>query len=274
MSEREPYPEVSYADVERLMWHFFTPTTLKQTVENYVPPPPPSGVPGGAQVPRSAPPPCMVGFPVRWPAWQRANFWSHNAPQADQSCISWYESWTTVFNYVVPADRVLLVDEISIGFPIAREQFEINEVQVLRNQEEIARWEECITVVATPSAPKNNEATSVAFGGHLSPIPFYGRFAQNDRFIVRVRARGREPFNKVPSEVYGGQARVLPGGWLASIMDGRDDAPRPVDTAQQRDIYGHIIPTATQRQIMKNMDQWLTDLAEDPNRERLVENGG
>jgi hypothetical protein len=248
----------SWEDLDRLLFHFWTPTFARRD--------PPATGPMGIHVPQvqgawqppelpgsrppTDPPRCSLAVPARLPAWQVPNFWATPLPISGRICVPWYETWTTIITFDVPDTHMVLIDRVAIAFPLPRQFYEILEVRVLRNQLELARWEEQVTRAASAWEPEVDMATGVAFGGLLDPIPFFGRFAQNDRIEVQVMAKGRvsldpttgaDVYQHASDNVYGGIVYAQLEGWMASLMDTRDGSPRPVDTACMRDDQGRPI---------------------------------
>lgn len=256
--EREELPAPSYDDLERLMFHFWTPITIKEQVPAPSIPEPAPQIGTGRQEPKGEgfrkPP--VVALPAVMPAWQRGGFWGESLPKVANSCATWYETWRSVFTFQVPQTKLFVTESLSLGFPVAREQFEVYEVRVLRNTEEMARWEECVVAVRTTAGP-NDTAASVVFGGHLNPVPFMCRFSPNDTITVQVKGRGREPFSQSPSQIHGTHIELVLDGWLNNLIKPIEGRPEPIDLSLLRHMDGRPVVRRADVEITKALIDYL-----------------
>lgn len=234
------------------MWHFATEPTLRRPAPQGRMTDPAPQAPGMMTgLPPSASPPLPVVLPSRLPPWQAPSFWSLPVAEKGDACVTWYNTWVSVLRYQVPDTRMLMVSSVSLEVQAPRTLYETLFVRVMRNEEEMARWEECVTRVPIAPATTVDTGTNVAYGGLLSPAPFYGRFSQNDRIEVQVMpvgvigtaADGSDVFAHNSGDFYGGQLAVHLEGWLSNLMDTREGAPRPIDPAIDRDQAGRPVLT-------------------------------
>lgn len=273
--EREELPDPSYDDLERLLFHFWTPITIKERVPApSIPEPAPQIGPGREEPKGEYKKRPVIALPAVMPAWQRGGFWGESIPKAANTCMTWYETWRSLFTFQIPQTKLFVTEKLSVGFPVARNQFEIYEVRVLRNTEEMARWEECVVSVRTTAAPADT-ATSVAFGGHLNPVPFMCRFAPNDTLTVQVKGRGVEPFSQSPDQIHGTHVELVIDGWLNNLLKPVEGRPAPIDLAVTRHADGSPVVTRQDIEITKALiDQLRLFQLEDDMAQEQVDAGG
>ncbi len=168
----------------------------------------------------------QASIPMRVPQFVRPNYWSKAFHKCEDDCVSLYERWFTVLIYEVPSDYMLIIDGISYDFRECLLPFDQFEIRVRRDTETLAQWYDMVALAAT------DPAHSCTFGGHIQPIPFYGRFDHNQRMMIDVLVHGPFPFTKTPSDTLGGCVNVCAKGWLASLYDNRDSGARPIDMGE------------------------------------------
>ncbi len=216
-------------DIDRAYWHFFTPVDRRQ-IEISIP---------NSEVPRvgslEALPPIdgvdtQIHFPMRLPQYDVPEFWSKPFEMQGCTCCSFYERWFNLYSFAVPDDHMLIIDGVSVsltGVGIG----EIVEVQMLRDGETAVTFED---MLADPAAA--DPAHQMAFSGYVDYIPMHLNVDRSRMLTVRVKLRGTYPFSKTMNDTFGGTVCVLVHGWLASLMDSRDDAPRPISLGIVNDV--------------------------------------
>lgn len=267
--EREELPPPDYDDLDRLLFHFWTPITIKERVPAPSIPEPAPQIGSGQETPPGAyEKPPVVALPAVRPAWQRGGFWGESLPKAQNNCVTWYETWKSLFIFTIPQTKLFVTDKLSLGFPVARDQFEVYEVRVLRNSEEMARWEECVVAVKNGDVI-NDTATSVVFGGHLNPVPFRCRFAPNDKLVIQVKGKGREPFTQAPDQIHGTHTELVIDGWLNNLLSPIEGRPDPIDLTTPRYPDGRPVVQREDieitRALIDELRRWkLTEEMEGP----------
>lgn len=165
----------------------------------------------------------QASVPMRIPQFVKPNFWSKPFDQIGNVCLPFYDTWTEVYSTLAPNDYMLIIRGISYEFTGNIQPFDQFEVRVRRDSEYLAQWFDMMAI------PNPDPALSYTFGGHIQPIPFYGRIDHNQRYSVDIRVLGPYPFTKTSTDTLGGCVTVRSIGWLASLYDNRDGGSRPVD---------------------------------------------
>jgi hypothetical protein len=165
----------------------------------------------------------QASIPMRKPQFVEPNFWAKPFFKCGETCLEFYETWYTVLVYQVPSDYLLIVDGISYEFRENLSTFDQFQIRVRRNTENLSQWYDMMAL------PNPDPALSYTFGGHIQPIPFYGRFDHDQRLLIDVKVLGPFPFTKTSADSLGGCMHICAKGWLGSLYDNRDGGARPVD---------------------------------------------
>ncbi len=99
-----------------------------------------------------------------------------------------------------------------------------------------------------------------AFSSHVRPLPLWLRFDRNETISIFITPKGLFPFPKTPADSFCGNICVLLHGWIASLIDNRDGAMRPIDVGRMREGSGDELASAVSADDMTLLVQWLTDV--------------
>lgn len=214
-------PQPDNIDIDREMWTFYTPTPPVQRE--------PVRIPAQANYPekpnvhyRRPPgmPPFFQWFGVKdCPPNQCPGVWGQPVHDAQENCLTYYETEYTVYKLEVPDTRYLVITEI--GYELQREKFppgSVVEFRIKRDSEVMATWEEFVAV----NPP--NPALRYTFGSFLRPVPCKLRVDKNQTFTVSAIAKGFLPFNNTSQDELVGFVKVIAYGYLDQLRDTRDGA--------------------------------------------------
>lgn len=177
-----------------------------------------------APVPQADGDNAQASIPMRQPQFVTPNFWAKAFYQCNEACLTNYDTWVTPLRFTVPADYLLVITGISYELHQNLQTFDQFKVRVRRSSTDVlAEWFDMIAL------PNPDPALQNTFGGHIQPIPFYGRFDHDQTLAIDIKALGPYPFTKTVADSLGGCVHVCAQGWLASLYDNRDGGARPVD---------------------------------------------
>lgn len=158
------------------------------------------------------------------PVWNFPNFQSKAFDrEGDFVNIPFYETPYSLFNYQVHPSTLLRITGVSYDVT-CQVQYSVFVWSVYRSGDLLSQWEDCLV---NPAAV--NPAHRWALGGHVRPIPFYGRLDRNDQLTATVVARGVEPFTHTNADLALCAARICFTGWNAMVEDERDSKSRAAE---------------------------------------------
>jgi hypothetical protein len=225
--------------LDRAMWYFWTDLARQDRAERFMhEPPPQDGV--NAPEPRGSAPGCSLLLPIHQPPWNAANYWGKSFTISTTVCMLFYKTWYNIISgFVVPDNYMVIVNKISYEIP----QLPINEVfeiEALRSSERLGVFEDIKINNLTGGEP--NPAKQYALGGHFLPIPTFMRWDSNQDINFRMRVMGIEQpignFPRTETDVLNCTGRIVIQGWMSSMLQNTDNAPRPVDPGYPLDAYG------------------------------------
>ncbi len=249
-----PLDPLNDEDIDRAYWSFFTPTTPRE-VHSFSPA---FHVP---QVPVLGPPPPaddiagQAALAIRLPQYNLPNFWAKPFEPVTCPCMLVYATPQLAYTYTVPEMSLIIVDGISFSLPNCMVNEEIIQIDIYRSGIQVASFEEMMADNLNPD-PGNR----AAFSSHVRPLPLWLRFDRNETISIFITPRGLFPFPKTPADSFCGNICVLLHGWIASLIDNRDGAMRPIDVGRMREGTGDELASAVSADDMTLLVQWLTDV--------------
>lgn len=139
--------------------------------------------------------------------WEAPDYWAVPFDYAQQDCVIFYATRTSVLQYEVPAGSLVTVTGVSYQFTTNLVVGDIFEVSLLRNHELLASWED--RVVSTTG----DRGARFALCSHLYPMRVRAYYIANSRITVAITYRGQEPFTKTPGDELQTKADVLLRGF-------------------------------------------------------------
>ena len=228
-----PLDPLSDEDVDRAYWFFATPADLNRSVKNYLPAFHAIPQPTNMDPPKADEINTQFHIDMRLPQYDNENFWSKPFEPSACLCCTWYMRPTLVYNFQVPDTYLVVVNGISYDIPTVLPFGTIFQVEILRGGNVMASFEE---IVVDPANP--NPGLRVAFASHPSPTPLFVLVDRGQTLGVRITVKGPFPFTKTRNDTFCGTICILLHGWMASLMDNRDGAPRPSDVGAMLDGKG------------------------------------
>lgn len=222
-------PPPNMLDVERAMWHFFTPVEERADPIKSVPHV--IHKPTQQEDPPSVDPNMSEHLAAHLPPWVSPDYWSDPWDRSICRCCTFYATSTVLYTEKMPEMRMGILQGVSYSILSGLNQFDIFEIAIKRDGELLAKWED---MFINPLSP--NPAHQYAFGGHISQIPVFGLFDRNQTLTVEITILGAYPFVKTPADPFTGTMCVYVHGWKPTIMDNRDGAPRPVDMGYLNEV--------------------------------------
>jgi len=137
--------------------------------------------------------------------------------------VPFYETPVPLFQYQTDPATTLRITGVSYEVT-CQVQYSIFVWSIYRSGDLLSQWEDCLV---NPAAP--NPANRWALGGHLYPIPFFGRLDRNDLLTATVTARGVEPLVHTNADLAMCAARICFTGWVAKVEDERDGKSRAAE---------------------------------------------
>lgn len=191
-----------------------------------LPPTPPVTPPPMRDLPRARLEEYQLFLPARTP---ELPFWSRPFDLQSCLCCTVYGTQLGVISYAVESAEQLTLRSISYhaqGIPYAN----AIEVSVDRSGDEQATWRDIMV------APGGNTAKQFAFGSHLTPLPLNLIVDHDQTLNVRVKLLGPSPFNIGPPNPADAIVCVMLHGWISTLNDPRDGAPRAIDVGDLNDV--------------------------------------
>ena len=247
-----PLDPLADADIDKAYFWFFTPADENFTVKNWLPA---FNVP---QVPTNMAPPLaelidtQIHVDMRLPQYDNPNFWAKAFEPSACICCTYYMRPTIVYSYTVPDTYLLVLDGISYDVNVILPFGTIFQVEILRGGAVAAIIEEIVVDPANPD-PSNR----VAFCNHSAPTPLHVTIDRGENLTVKITVKGPYPFTKTQQDTFCGDICVLLHGWLGSLTDNRDGAPRPVDVGEMREGVGNETLKETTEEYVKTLLAWV-----------------
>ena len=161
--------------------------------------------------------------------------------------LPFYETWYTMLVRQTPVGYLDVITGISYELycPL---QYDRVDYYVYRDSELLSTWQDMIIDVGTA-----NQANRFALGGHVRPIPYFGRIDSGQTLTIRLVGRGLEPFNHIPGDLWGCDGRVCITGWRASLSDLREHRGKTGSVGDLLDVQ----PTYGERDsdTLRNLDE-------------------
>lgn len=221
--------------LDRALWYFWTEITLKRDIPTLTPTPHPQTATVGEIPSPGEDPPIRINIPGRFPQWITPNYWGRNYSTTGEICGLFYKTWVNAVSTKAADSEMMLVNKISYEIPDLPDN-EVFEVEVLNNSRQLARWED---MKINGSAA--NPAEQFVFGGHAIPIPIWLRIDWGGDLTVRVRLLGPEDaagnFPRTSTDQFRGNVKVLLQGFTSTMLETRDNVPRPADPAYPLNSY-------------------------------------
>jgi hypothetical protein len=232
-----PLPPADFTDLDRELFRFWTETS-PDAVEIYDPPKE-GPEQRGRKTPQGADPNRRLVLDGHEPQYVSPNYYAKPFDQKQVNCLTNYKTWYTIFETEASATTMLRITGISYHM-ISYPQWEVFEIQLLKDGAPIAKWED-IQVQVT-----GNPAEWHGLSGHVRPLPLVVIVDQSSKLSVRARALGPESplgvFAKTASDLLApAEMTVNLIGWEASMMRRSQGVPRPVDTGLSLDSFGDIL---------------------------------
>lgn len=158
------------------------------------------------------------------PVWNQPNFASKAFDKEGAfTNIPFYETPYPIFNFLTDPATLLRITGVSYDCT-CMVQYSVFTWYVYRSGDLLSSWEDCLI---NPAAA--NPAERWALGGHVRPIPYYGRYDRNDQLTATVVAHGVEPFTHTNADPALCAARICFSGWIANVEDERDGKSRAAE---------------------------------------------
>ncbi len=250
-----PLDPLSDEDVDRAYWFFATPPTLNRNVQNLLPafhaiPQPTNMAPPAADEIDT-----QFHVDMRLPQYDNENFWSKPFEPSACLCCTWYNRPTLIYNFQIPDTYLVVVNGISYDLPNVLPFGTIFQVDILRGGSVAASFEEIVVDPANVDPSRR-----VAFASHTNPTPLYVLVDRGETLGVQITVKGPYPFSKTNLDTFCAGICILLHGWMASLMDNRDGAPRPSDVGEMREGVGNeTVPQITQDDVTELLT-WINSV--------------
>jgi hypothetical protein len=252
--QTQTLPEPSNLDLDRSMWAGGTPLRPQSFDSATVETGPKEGE-GilATSMPLALKTRVQLALDARLPQYTEPNFWAKPFEPEGLLCCTFYMTPTLVYTFKVPSDHLLVVsgvsvDLIDLGFTLN----DIFEITFLRDGSPIAVVENAVVDPTNPDPSKR-----VAFGDHSEPSPL-GIICDHDSTLsVLINYKGPYPFLKDPTDTFCGTINVQLLGWLGSLMDNRDGAPKPVDMGSMNGLAAPQMLDALDDVTLSSLERWL-----------------
>lgn len=231
---RLPLDPLSNEDIDKAYWFFATPPTLDRSVKNYAPAFHAIPVPTNMAPPSAEERDAQMHVSMRLPQYDNPNFWAKPFEPNACICCAWFARPTIVYNFQVPDTYMVILKGISFDITTDFPQGTIFQVEILRGGSVAASFEEIVVDPLNPDPSKR-----CAFSSHDQPSPLFVLADRGESLTVVITVKGLYPFTRTEQETFCGTICILLQGWLASIMDNRDGAPRPSDVGDMRSGVGN-----------------------------------
>jgi hypothetical protein len=161
----------------------------------------------------------QVFLPARDP---KLPFWSMPLDLSACLCIDHLATSSPVITFEVPTDQMVTLTGISYTVYGAANNDRLR-FSVSRSGNEQARWDDQVMDAAAEGAHQ------FAFAGHLEPLPLNLIVDHDQMLVVSVTALGGAPYTPSPLDPIDVQVCVLLRGWISTLNDRRDGAPKSYD---------------------------------------------
>jgi hypothetical protein len=160
-------------------------------------------------------------------------FWSRPFDMLQCRCLDHIGVPTLILTFPIPADQMLTLTGISYNV-FGAAVYDRLRISVSRNLNEQATWDDMVMSAAA------DDAHQFAFAGHEVPLPL-NVIADHDQSIeVTVTALGGPPYAPIPAPA-DLQVCVLLRGWISTVNDTRDGAPKSYDLGAISEIaFGNL----------------------------------
>lgn len=148
-------------------------------------------------------------------------FWSRAYDDRACVCCGNFGVDNPVITFPVPSDQMLTVRTIAYW------AYGVNvgdrlRIRVARSGSQQATWDDQVMSLAS-------DANQFAFTGTVQPMPLNVIIDHDQTFTVSVTPLGPPPYNYDPTIASGVQVCVLVGGWVSTLNDRREGAPKSYD---------------------------------------------
>lgn len=250
---RLPLDPLADEDIDKAMWFFATPANLNRSVENILPsfhaiPQPTNMAPPSAEEINT-----QLHIDMRLPQYDNPNFWSKPFQPNACMCCAYYARPITVYSYVVPDTYLLRLTGISYDISSLLPFGTVFQVDILRGGSIAASFEEIVVDPANADPSKR-----VAFASHETPSPLFVLVDRGETLSIQLTVKGPYPFTKNEQDTFCGTICLLLQGWIATIMDNRDGAPRPSDVGEMRAGVGNETYADLTEDYVKTLLTWVS----------------
>ena len=247
-----PLDPLSESDVDKAYFFFATPADLNRTVKNYLPafhaiPQPTNMDPPAAELIES-----QLHVDMRLPQYDNPNYWTKPFQPNACLCCAWFARPVLVYSFTVPDTYLLVLNGISYDVDVLLPFGTIFHVDILRGGAVAASFEDIVVDPANPDPSKR-----VAFASHETPTPLYVLVDRGETLSVQITVKGTYPFTKTQMDTFCGTICILLQGWLATLMDNRDGAPRPSDVGEMREGVGNETYSELTEDYVKTLLTWV-----------------
>lgn len=139
--------------------------------------------------------------------WEAPDYWAVPFDYAQQDCVIFYATRTSVLQYEVPAGSLVTVTGLSYQFTTDLVVGDIFEVALMRDHELLASWED--RVVSTTG----DRGARFALCSHIYPMQVQAHYQASSRITVAITYRGLEPFTKTAGDELQTKTDVLLRGF-------------------------------------------------------------
>ena len=172
----------------------------------------------GSRDPASQPPIRVVYTHTVPPQWEAPDYWAVPFDDTGEECVKFYETPTYAYSQRVPEMSFVTINAVSYNWNIDLALGDTFAVEILRNHDTLARWEDRVIRIT------GDLGNRFVLASHGAPLPCYARFDRNDVIGCRVTFRGAYPFgvpNNVPIPGLP-RFRVVFNGWRSTITANAD----------------------------------------------------
>jgi hypothetical protein len=190
----------------------------------------------GAPEPASQKPVRVVYTHYVPPQWEAPDFDAAPWEDVGEDCIKFYETPTYVYNARVPEMSMVTLTHISYQWNLPLVLGDTFIVELLRNHDTLATWEDRVIRVT------GDLGRRFVIASHDQPMPCEARFDRNDIIGARVTFKGQFPFGFPKSTLIPGlpRFRVLLNGWRSTITSNTDGQQKNARMPNSSDRIGMI----------------------------------
>ncbi len=220
-----PAEQPDEIDVDAALWTGYTPTPFVEAPEGPWNAPQPD-IPTSRMPPIGTPP--FYGMLVQrdCPPWQCPSVWGWPLEVVGRKCIPWCATEEIIVCKEAMDTQLFLLTGVSYEF----DQSCVNDndtflVKVYRDNQPLAQWTDMVIDNANP-----DPAHRYLFGGHLNPMDITLRIDFNQTLAISITYLGPLTAPCTTSDPFNCEATVLTRGFVTTLRDRRQGAPKFVST--------------------------------------------